>query len=169
MKRVYCIKTKQEITNVVIAPNDSYIYIIKHEQNAPQQHSSKFENGEPIASLMGFYVYLSKHKDDINIKIYGDNYVVDNVVRNMSNDALFAFYLNQKRDATFWEKNMICIFFFIALAMLVWALIIQFNAYLKYEIRILEQDKILLAKTPEEIQQIENNIQKYKNKIVKIK
>ena len=60
------------------------------------------------------------------------------------------------------------IFLLIASAMTVWGLVVKFNAYLKYKIRILEQDKILLATTPEEIQQIENNIQKYKNQIVKI-
>ena len=139
MKRVYCIKTKQEITNVVIAPNDSYIYIIEGEQNTPKQCNSKFENGEPIASLIGCYVYLSKHKDDINIKIYGDNYVVDNVVRNMSNDALFAFYLNQKRDATFWEKNMIYIAFMITTLLLVALIVANYNRYVK----TLERDKVV--------------------------
>lgn len=60
------------------------------------------------------------------------------------------------------------IFLFIVSAMMVWGLVVKFNAYLKYKIRILEQDKILFATTPEEIQQIENNIQKIKNQIVKI-
>lgn len=60
------------------------------------------------------------------------------------------------------------IFVLIASTMAVWGIVVKFNAYIEYKIRSLEQDKILFATTPEEIQQIENNIQKYKKQIVKI-
>ena len=85
MKIVYCLKTKKEITNVMIAPDESYIYIIEGEQNTPKQCNSKFENGEPVLALIGFKVfqttslmsYAERYCKFINGKMYGDYAVFD--------------------------------------------------------------------------------------------
>lgn len=60
MKIVYCLKTKKEIINAMIAPDESYIYIIEGEQNTPKQCNSKFENGEPVLALIGFKVFQTR-------------------------------------------------------------------------------------------------------------
>lgn len=85
MKIVYCLKTKKEITNVMIAPDESYIYIIEGEENASKQCNSKFENSEPVLALSGFKVcqkitlmsYVERYCKFIGGKMYDDYAVLD--------------------------------------------------------------------------------------------